>query len=177
MKLGLVRHFKVKTNENTFLSPKEFAEAMTNYDIAPVIENGLEINSDEWDICYCSTLPRAITTAEKIYDKEIIKTNLLVEVPISPFTQKNIKLPVTFWHIGARIAWYKKYKSQIENKDATKERTYKFYNLIKDSGYENILIVSHGYFLRMFYEEIKKKGFRGEIDMNIQNGKLYVIEN
>jgi broad specificity phosphatase PhoE len=177
MKLGLVRHFKVITNVNTLLSSVEFAEAMSIYDVAPVMENDLKINSDDWEICYCSTLPRAITTAEKIYDKKIIKTDLLVEVPISPFTKKNIKLPITFWHIGARIAWYKKYKSQIENKDDTKERINKFYNLIKDSGYKNILIVSHGYFLRMFYEEIKKKGFRGEIDLNIQNGKLYVIEN
>ena len=175
MKLGLVRHFKVITNEKTFLSSEEFAEAMLNYDIAPVIENELKIHSNEWEICYCSTLPRAITTAEKIYDKEIIKTNLLVEVPISPFTQKNIKLPITLWHIGARIAWYKNYKSQIENKDATKERINKFYNLIKDSGHENILIVSHGYFLRMFYEEMKKKGYEGDVDVNIKNAKLYTV--
>ena len=177
MKLGLVRHFKVVTNEKYFLSTKEFEKAMSNYDVAPVSENVLKINLDDWDVCYCSTLPRAIATAETIYDKEIIKTDLLIEVPIAPFTKRNIKLPLTLWHVGARIAWYKKYKSQIENKDGTKIRINKFYQLIKDSGYEKILIVSHGYFLRMFYEEMKKKGFKGEIDLNIQNGKLYILEN
>lgn len=177
MKLGLVRHFKVITNEKYFLSTEEFEQAMFNYDVAPVSENKLKINSDDWDICYCSTLPRAITTAETIYNREIIKTDLLIEVPITPFTKRNIKLPLTLWHIGARIAWYKKYKSQIENRDDTKKRINEFYKMIKDSDYENILIVSHGYFLRMFYEEMKKKGFKGEIDLNVQNGKLYILEN
>ncbi len=60
MKLGLVRHFKVVTDEKTLLSSEEFAEAMKNYDLAPVKPNELKINSDDWDICYCSTLPRAI---------------------------------------------------------------------------------------------------------------------
>ena len=177
MKLGLVRHFKVLTNEKTLLSSQEFAEAMKKYDILPVRENGLIINSDEWEICYCSTLPRAIQTAETIYNGKTLKTDLLVEVPISPFTKKNIKLPSFIWHIGARIAWYKSHESQIENVNGTKERINKFYEIIKNSGYKNILIVSHGYFLRMFYEEMKKIGFYGNIDVNIINGKLYVIEN
>lgn len=176
MKLGLVRHFKVITNEKYFLSTEEFEQAMSNYDVAPVTENGLMINSDDWDICYCSTLSRAITTAETIYNREIIKTDLLIEVPIMPFTKRNIKLPLTLWHIGARIAWYKKYKSQIENRDDTRDRINEFYKMIKEAGHENILIVSHGYFLRMFYEEMKKKGFKGIIDLNIQNGKLYTLE-
>ncbi|MCB9248801.1 MAG: histidine phosphatase family protein [Ignavibacteriales bacterium] len=177
MKLGLVRHFKVITNEKPFLSSKEFTQAMANYDVAKVRANGLKINAADWEICYCSTLPRAITTAETIYNKEIIKTELLVEVPISPFTNWNIKLPLSLWHIGARIAWYKSHKSQLENIHQTKHRINEFYKLIKNFGYENILIVSHGYFLRMFYEEMKKKGFTGEVDLNIQNGRLYLIED
>lgn len=176
MKLGLVRHFKVISEKKSFLSPNEFSEAMKNYDIAPVKKNGLVINSVDWDICYCSTLPRAVTTAETIYDKEIIKSDLLVEVPISPFTKRNIKLPLNIWHIGARIAWYRSYKSQIENIHGTRERIHKFYDILLSSGHERILIVAHGYFLRMFYEEMKKKGFVGEIDLNIKNAQLYVME-
>jgi broad specificity phosphatase PhoE len=148
---------------------------MQKYDVALVKPNGLKINSDDWEICYCSTLPRAITTAESIYKGKIIKTDLIIEVPISPFTKRNIKLPSFIWHIGARIAWYKSFKSQIEDIDKTRERINKFYNLIVESDFDNILIVSHGYFLRMFYEEMKKKEFSGDIDVNIQNGKLYKI--
>lgn len=175
MKLGLVRHFKVITQENTLLSSVQFEEAMHKYDKAPVTKNGLKINANNWDVCYCSTLPRAITTADTIYKGKIIKSDLLKEVPISPFTMKNIKLPSVIWHIGARIAWYKSYKSQKENIHQTRERINEFYKIIQESGYTNILIVSHGYFLRMFYEEMKKKGFTGDVDVNIQNGKLYTI--
>ncbi len=177
MKLGLVRHFKVITDEKKYLSPNEFAEAMKRYDVAPVQPNGININSAEWDICFCSTLPRAITTAETIYDKTIIKTELAVEVPIAPFTKVNMKLPLSFWHIGARMAWYRSCKSQKENIEGTRERINNFYKLIKNSGYSNILIVAHGYFLHMFYQEMKKKGFSGEVDLNIHNGTLYTIEN
>ncbi len=177
MKLGLVRHFKVITNEKTLLSSLEFAEAMRKYDILPIKENGLRINSNDWEICYCSVLPRAIQTAETIYRGRIVPTGLLNEVPISPFTKRNIKLPSFVWHIGARIAWYKSHKSQIEDINDTKARIEKFYEKIKSSGFQNILIVSHGYFLRMFYEEMKKFGFKGDVDVNILNGKLYIVEN
>jgi len=177
MKLGLVRHFKVITNEKTFLSPIEFSQSMENYDKAPVRKNGLKINSSDWDICYCSTLPRAITTAENVYGEEIIKTNLIIEVPISPFTNWNIKLPTFIWHIGARIAWYKSHKSQKEDILGTRERIRKFYELIIKSGQGRILIISHGYFLRMFYEEMRKKGFKGSVDYGMENGTLYELTN
>ena len=177
MKLGLVRHFKVITNENTFLSSEEFEQAMSNYDVAPVQKNGLKINHEDWDICYCSTLPRAITTAETIYNDEIIKSNLLVEVPIKPFTKWNIKLPISIWHIASRIAWYKNHKSQPEGKKETQERIHKFYEMISNSGYNKILIVAHGYFLHMFYKEMEKKGFSGDVNLGFKNGHLYAIEN
>ena len=176
MKLGLIRHFKVVTDEKTLLSSEEFAEAMKNYDVAPVKPNELKINSDDWDICYCSTLPRAIKTAENIYNKEIIKSDLLVEVPIAPFTKMNIKLPISMWHIVARIAWYRSHKSQSEGINETRKRIMKFYEMLNKSGYEQILIVAHGYLLHMFIKEMQKLGFDGNVEMNIQNGKLYQIE-
>lgn len=176
MKIGLIRHFKVVADESTFLYPNEFAQAMEKYDIAPVQRNGLEIDSSDWDICYSSTLPRAVTTAESIFRGKIIKTDLLIEVPISPFTKKNIKLPSFLWHIGSRLAWYKSHKSQQENIRGTKARIRKFYEMIRNSEQDRILIVSHGYFLRMFYDEMKKIGFEGKVDLNVQNGKLYIIQ-
>lgn len=176
MKLALVRHFKVIQNEKSLLSSKEFAEAMRKYDLSQVKRNNLKIDSNEWDICYCSTLPRAITTAEELYSGKIIRTDLLREVPITPFTKMNIKLPTMVWHIGARIAWYKSHISQIENINGTKERIKNFYEIIKNSGHENILIVSHGYFLYMFAKEMYKVGFEGKIDLNFKNGKLYLLK-
>ena len=176
MKVGLVRHFRVITNEKKLLSSLEFAEAMKRYDIAPVRSNGLKINSSDWDICYCSTLPRAIATAEKIYNGRIIKSELLIEVPISPFTKWNIKLPLSIWHIAARIAWYINHKSQSEGKNETRIRIRQFYEIIKESKRQRILIVAHGYFLQMFYREMLDMGFRGDVPTNIKNAHLYLIE-
>ncbi|MEE9430339.1 MAG: phosphoglycerate mutase family protein [Melioribacteraceae bacterium] len=177
MKIGLVRHFKVNQKINkTFLLPEEFDKAIKEYDTCSVIPNELKLNSSDWDICYCSTLPRAITTAETIYNKEIIKTSLIVEVPISSFTKKKVKLPALAWQLGARIAWYKSHHSQAEDIHATRKRIEKFYNLISNSGHKNILVVAHGYFLKAFEHEIKKKGFSGNVELNIKNGKLYILE-
>ncbi len=175
MKLGLVRHFKVDQRKNKFLTPNGFNQLMKEYDNCPVIPNELIINQSEWDVCFCSTLPRARKTAKTIFNKKIIETDLLVEVPVSSFTNRKIILPLFLWHIGARLAWFKAHKSQKENIDQTRERIDKFYQLIKGSGYRNILIVSHGYFLNIFYREMKKKGFTGRVDTNIKNGYLYTI--
>ncbi len=177
MKLGLVRHFKVIVNEKAFLNSDEFADAMKRYDIANVQNNGLQINSDDWDICYCSSLPRALTTAETIYNKKIVKTDLAVEVPISPVFKTKLKFPILFWHIIARIAWFFNHKSQREGINETRKRVAKFYNLIKNSGYKRILIVAHGYFLHNFIQEMKKKGFAGEVEVNVKNAKLYTLED
>lgn len=176
MKLGLVRHFKVniKPGEGK-LSSSQFEEAMKNYDFADVTSNGLIINKNEWDICYSSSLPRAVKTAQTIYNGEIITTDLLREVPILPFTKRNIILPSFIWHTAARIAWFKNKPSQPEGKIQTQKRVEEFLNLINSSGKENILIVSHGFFLGSLVRELLKRGFKGEMDMRPRNGKLYTI--
>jgi len=177
MKLGLVRHYKVvQTLDKTLLSPEKFDEAIKEYDSCPVTPSNLIIDSADWDICYCSSLPRAVTTANNIYNKEIIRTDLIVEVPISSFTKRNVKLPVLAWHIGAKIAWYKSHSSQIEDIHATKKRIEDFYSIISNSGYQNILIVAHGYFLKEFHRIMQRKKFKGNVDWNMRNGKLYIIE-
>ncbi|KAB2846515.1 MAG: histidine phosphatase family protein [Melioribacteraceae bacterium] len=176
MKLGLVRHFKVniKPGEGK-LSSSQFEEAMKNYDYADVTSNGLIINKNEWDICYSSSLPRAVKTAQTIYNGEIITTDLLCEVPILPFTKRNIILPSFIWHTAARIAWFKNKPSQPEGKIQTQKRVEEFLNLINSSGKENILIVSHGFFLGSLVRELLKRGFKGEMDMRPRNGKLYTF--
>lgn len=176
MKLGLVRHFKVniKPGEGR-LSPSQFAEAMKNYDSADVTPNNLKINKNEWDICYSSSLPRAVKTAQTIYSGEIITTDLLCEVPILPFTQKKIILPTFIWHTGARIVWFKNKPSQPEGRKQTQKRVEEFLNLINSSCKENILIVSHGFFMGSLVRELLKRGFKGEMDFRPRNGKLYVF--
>lgn len=177
MKLGLIRHFKVITSQNTFLSSKEFAKTMSYYDVAPVRENDLKIITNEWDICYCSNLPRSIKTAEAIYKKEIIKTELLVEVPISAFVNTNFPFPNFLWHLGSRIAWYFNSKSQKEGYLGTNNRILEFLNVIENSNHKNILIITHGFFMRVFIKQLRNIGFKGFVDFAPKNGKLYTFKN
>jgi broad specificity phosphatase PhoE len=178
MIIGLVRHFKV---DLPFLPKRynadEFNKQMLDYDSAPVIIREVEMDGHEWDVCYCSNLPRAVTTAENIYNKELIKTELLREVPLRAFTNRKINLPTFFWHVGGRIAWRRNGKSQPETFLETKKRINEMFDIISACGYSKILLVTHGFFMRLFTAELKKKGFNGEIDVSPRNGKLYVFNN
>ena len=174
MKIGLVRHFKVispKGKKN--LNSAEFNEMMNRYDIHPVKPNKIIIHSSEWDICYASTLSRAQITAKAIYDKEIITTPLIIEVPLSASIRTNTKLHYMVWQIAGRIAWYFSSKSQKEIKPQTLSRIDEFFKEIENSGHQNILVVSHGFFMKVFVRELKKRGFKGELDLSPKNGKLY----
>ena len=178
MNIGLVRHFKVNLKPGDgILSPAQFASAMSDYDSAPVTPNDLKINNADWEICCSSTLPRAVKTAKTIYNGEIILTDLLKEVPILPFTKKNIKLPSFVWHIGARVAWYRNKTSQPEVRLQTIERVNKVIEMVLSTKYEKVLIVSHGFFMGSLFRELLNRGFKGEMDIGPKNGKLYTLEN
>lgn len=176
MILGLVRHFKVDFYPGKRIySAEEFSAAMARYESSPIIKNGLKFSTDDWDKCYCSTITRAIETAEEIYDGEKIFTDLIVEVPVAPFTNRKIKLPSFVWHLGGRIAWYKNHPSQPERRIETLQRISKFINEVEGCRYDKILVVTHGFFMRVFVEQLIKNGFKGKIDVRPENGKLYLF--
>ncbi len=177
MRIGLVRHFKVVTSKTSKkLNSAEFNERMENYDNSSVRANEVNISSNDWDICYASTLSRASETAKTIYHGEIISTNLIIEVPLFAFMKTTISFPSMVWHIGGRIAWLFSSKSQAESISGTKQRIDYFMKIIKESGHKNILVVSHGFFMKVFVRQLRKRGFIGSIDFAPKNGKLYLFE-
>ena len=177
MKIVLVRHFKViSPHGKKRLNSQEFNERMDGYDIYPVKPNEVFVNSDEWDICYASTLSRAITTAKTIYKGNIVETPLIIEVPLSSFINTNTRLHYMIWQIVGRIAWLFSFKSQKEIRSQTIARINEFIKLLENSEHENILIVSHGFFMKVFVNQLKKRGFEGKFDFSPKNGKLYLFE-
>lgn len=48
--------------------------------------------------------------------------------------------------------------------------------MIYESDYQNILIVSHGFFIRELTKRLNAEGFKGKIDPAPQNGKLYLFQ-
>jgi hypothetical protein len=84
MRIGLVRHFKVKQDmpEQLWVSPSELQAWLDAYDQAEVEIKETDLGGIEWKVCYTSTMPRAVTTAQSIYKGQnaITFTDRLVEV-------------------------------------------------------------------------------------------------
>jgi len=176
MRIGLVRHFKVDMLfSEPLYTPEQINTKLTDYDSCSVIPNEVHLNGIEWEICYSSTMPRAVITAETIFNNEIIETDLLKEVDLRAFTNKKIPLPGWLWHFGGRIAWYKEKESQPEKYSETIARADKILDMIISSGRQNVLCVSHGFFMGVLFRKLYKLGFKGDADMRPQNGKLYVF--
>ena len=126
MNIGLVRHFKVDSDTQVFMTSDDFEKWVLKYDNSDIKENKVEIEHIKWEKCFTSDLPRAMKTSETIFKGEIIKSELLREVPLSPIFKTNIKLPYVFWCITGRLAWNFQHKSQIEAKKDTKRRQMNF---------------------------------------------------
>ncbi|MCB2358247.1 phosphoglycerate mutase family protein [Clostridium estertheticum] len=176
MNIGLVRHFKVNCCTKMFMTSADFKQWVKQYDNSDVIENKFKIGNIKWDKCFSSDLSRAIKTSQSIFKGEIIKTQLLREVPIAPIFNTNIKIPYIFWCIGGRFAWFFQCKSQIEKKKDTQKRVNEFLDSIKDESSNNILIVCHGFFMNTLQKELKNRGVTGRTIRTPKNGTLYLYK-
>lgn len=176
MYIGLVRHFKVDCNAQAFMTSDDFEKWVIEYDNSDIIENKCKTENIKWDKCFSSDLPRAIKTSETIFKGEIVKTQLLREVPLSPICKTNLKLPHRFWCILARIAWIFKHKSQAETKKDTQKRINEFLNSLDKELDTNTLIVCHGFFMKTLERELKRRGFRGKNISIPKNGTLYLYK-
>ncbi len=173
MRIGLLRHFKVNCPHKKMMTSAEFKEWTEKYEVSKVIKKKVDMYGIEWDVCYVSDLPRAITTAKAVYKGSLKIDQLLREVGYEPFIHtERIKLPFEVWHVCARLAWFLKSKSQPETITETRKRIHQFLDRI-DWSKENILVVFHGFMLYNFQKELRKRGFEGEKIRAVKNGVLY----
>ena len=181
MKIGLIRHFKVNYQKKFLMTSTEFKEWEENYNISGVIRKDVELMGIKWDRCYSSTLIRAIITAKHVYSDEIFQNDLIRETIIDPIFKSNFKLPYWFWAVSGRIAWYFNHKSQAESKTITTDKARQFVDLLQEEvereGVENILIVTHGFFMFSLQKELKRRGFTGKLIYRPKNGILYLYQN
>lgn len=172
----MVRHFRVDLKRRQFMNSKEYNEHFYNYDRAEVIPNEVVIDK-EWDKCYCSTLPRAVTTAHTVYHGEIITSKALVEIPTAAHYNIDLKLPYYVWTFINRVAWIRNHISQPEGRRATMKRLNEFVDMILKENYENVLIVSHAGTMYELQRILRRKGFKGERFLKPKNGRLYSMSN
>lgn len=178
MIIGLIRHFKVNYQKKFFMTSKEFKEWEENYNKSDVIKKDVELMGVMWDKCYSSTLIRAMITAQHVYKENIVHNDLIRETIIDPIFHSDVKLPYWFWAVSGRLAWYFNHKSQEENKKITIEKARQFVDLLLDGaikeGNNNILIVTHGFFMYSLQKELRKRKFVGKLIYSPKNGLLYM---
>lgn len=174
MRIGLVRHFKVKKElpKKIFISRDELYSWFKEYDAAVIEEGECDLCGIDWKKCYASDLPRALKTAQTIFDGDIISLNGLREFQPLLLFKSNMKLPILLWIILPRI-------KQLMSTELTaefKEKIVSSLDEILTQSKEDTLIVSHGFSMIFLKKELIKRGFKGVNFHHPSNGKLYIFE-
>ena len=180
MKISLVRHFKVDVDHgDKLLSSKEYIDVMTEYDSLDVIPCEVNLRDVEWNKCYSSNLPRAIRTAETIYDGHIIIDELIREVDIRLEEEIAGEYNYMDWTIHSIFGWLQNKDYVSENIDDTRKRVIEFLDLLEKNtdNDDKVILVCHGLVMRVLEEELRKRGFRGDTVVSPDNGDLYLLTN
>lgn len=174
MKIGLVRHFKVKQQ-----LPKGFLighEALTDwfaqYDNADIHYAPVDMRAINWELCYASTMSRAYNTAKHIYNGATELHEDLREVSVLSLMNKKRKLPIILWAILIK----RKTLSPNEITETTKKKLADFVDELLSKQEKEILVVSHGFIMMLLQQELRTRGFTGELFRNPANGKVYIFE-
>lgn len=179
MKIGLVRHFKVKRGfpEKRFITGHEFMQWADEYDKSDIEVGESNLEGINWNRCLSSNLHRASKTAQLIYSGKISITDQLREIRVYPISKQKMKLPFIVWILLVRVAWFFNHKSQLERKSDVEARIKGIVDEMLSYTGEDVLIVSHGGLMLYLRKELIKRGFSGpKLNGTPVNGKLYVFE-
>ncbi|CAH1056052.1 hypothetical protein PAECIP111894_02205 [Paenibacillus pseudetheri] len=178
MKIGLVRHFKVGHQPvSGRMSGEQFNAWAEEYNQSNIESGEFSSSEQVWEACFSSDLPRAIHTATQIYTGDIIYTQQLREIEIVATSQTGMKLHRSIWLALGRIAWYMGHSSQPESRGSTLLRTQAVIErLERDFGSSNVLLVTHGAFMKVLAQQLALRGYNGKRIFYPRNGELYIYE-
>lgn len=175
MKVGLVRHFKVKqAYPSGRVSARDVEQWFREYDEADIEEGQTDLGGIEWSRCYSSDMARAVRTAEIIYGPDIQKMPELREIPAPSFTTSR-KFPLLVWALLIRLSWLFHARTR-QDIQAAKARIGEFLDQALSRNEGNVLIVSHGALMKYMRKELIARGYRGPSFGVAKNGKLYTFE-
>ncbi len=128
-------------------------------------------------------------TANQLFgEKDFISTKLFDEVPLCASIASNnrihasrknsiamnIKLPLVFWNITARLQWLLNIHVQKECRKETICRAEKIIKMIEEKGNDCIL-VTHGFFMHTLLKQMRKQGFkRSHTRLSYANGEFVI---
>lgn len=164
----LIRHFKVKDAKKSWLNSEEFDAWVDAYDQYELEYIDVDL-PQKIEKIYASSLQRTQKTATHL-GGEFEPVELLVEVPPKAFMKTQIKLPKSLWLSISRLLWYFN-RSSEENKKESIARADRFIDSVDLT--QDILIVTHGFFMKVLIKRFVKCGFVGSIDISPKNGAIY----
>lgn len=176
--IGVVRHFKVNFKTKQYwMTADQFNQWVEQYDQAAIEPAHPFHSTIMWDVCWSSDLLRATNTAELIYNGVAEPTELLREIGVKAVLLIKLKLPIHIWMMLGRIAWFCSHSSQSETKQQTIQRANQIIDMVEQNyAGANVLLVSHGAFMKVLFKELKRRGYKGKIVMTPKNGELYLFK-
>ena len=173
--IHLIRHFKVdvKSDKKLFNS-KEIDEWVKKYDRSDL--EFFDIEAPEHDICFTSSLSRAKRSADYM-GLEYESLDLFDEVSTKAFIDTKIGLPIWFWLGVGRVLWVLDLVKKSESRSTSTLRAKKAAKFLIDLKEENVVVITHGFFMILLQRELKKLGFVGEFDSHPQNAKVYSFKS
>src|SRR6185503_20842283 len=89
-------------------------------------------------------------------------TDEIIEVRNSALFLLRIHLPSALRSVIGRIAWFFNYHKMPETKKQSNQRAQKFLtHLLETVTDQNVLLVTHGFFMQSLRHELRKLGFKG----------------
>jgi broad specificity phosphatase PhoE len=176
MKILLIRHLKVISKRAPFLTAKQFDDDRILYDKAEIEATQFKIKTEDYPVCYVSTVKRAVETAKMIYEGKYILSEDLVEVRNAGVFLKMSSLPAFFRSLIGRLAWYFNYSKMPETRIQSEARAKIFVAEMLSLENKNTLIITHGFYMHCLKRELRKHGFRGKVSLFPKNGHPYVFE-
>jgi len=175
LKIGLVRHFKVKYPypRQKLISAEEVTRWFEQYDLADIEPGETDLCGIHWPRCYSSDMPRAIKTANIIFSGPVRHLELLREIP-APLFKRGIRLPFVLWAVMIRFSWLFNRQTRMDIRSAKRRVADMLDELMADAG-EDALIVSHAALMVYMRKELLRRGFKGPKFTYAENGKLYLF--
>lgn len=188
MSVIVIRHGKVDMRWPCWCNAEEFDDACRRYEEADILpipaeEKGAVIKKKEIVAekkgaaigkIYVSTQSRSLKTAKALFgEREYIQMSSLCEVPLRSFAELRIRLPLWLWNAAGRLQWCFGSRRQAESRGDTVERAKAAVRqIIKE---EDCIVVSHGFFMRTFLEQLKKAGYVLEGDCAFGFDNLHMV--
>lgn len=177
MRIGLLRHFPVTEDLPTGWHTAAGLQAWRErYDGAEAIVGHFDLGGINWQACLSSDLPRALRTAQSVFDGTVECTPLLREAEFATFSTGKLRLPVWAWKWVLRAAWTTGHASQRACRDDFRRRVAAIADRLIRCD-RDTLVVSHAGMMAYLSAELRRRGFIGPKVRVARHASAYVYES